>query len=196
MKSAALLVFVLAPLIHGSDALPLPIGARAPRFSLTARNGETVDSSTLLGAKATVVAFIGTKCPVSAAYNQRMIAAYREYTGRGVAFLFVNSNSNETVAEMKTYESKAALPFQIYKDWRNAAADQLGADNTPEFLVLDKDGVLRYRGAFDDAQNEARIRVHGLRDALDSVLAGKPVEHETLKAFGCVLHRARPEATH
>ncbi|MEO8026279.1 MAG: redoxin, partial [Bryobacteraceae bacterium] len=57
--------------------------------------------------------------------------------------------------------------------------------------VLDAHGVLRYHGAIDDSTNEARIKRQGLREALDALLAGKPVATPEIKAFGCVIKRVR-----
>src|SRR5207244_790 len=103
-------------------------------------------------------------------------------------FLFVNSNSNETAAEMKIYSKQAVLEFPVYRDEGNRMADLFGAQTTPEMFVFDGDGVVRYHGAIDDAQNPARVKVHGLRSAIEAVLAGKPVDPERTKAFGCTLH--------
>ena len=169
----------------------LMIGSKAPGFALKKLDGTEVSSATLRGAKATVVGFIAARCPVSNAYNQRMIALYRDFAAQGVSFILIDSNSNESVAELRTYTKHAQLTFPLYRDERNNVADLFGAQATPEMFVLDSEGVLRYHGAIDDAQNEARVKVRGLRSAIESVLAGKPVEPERTKAFGCTLHRVR-----
>ena len=169
----------------------LSIGSKAADFAVKTVDGAEISSNALRGVKATVVGFVATRCPVSNAYNQRMIALYREFTSRGVAFVFVNSNSNETAVEMKVHAKQAALPFSVYRDAENRVADLFGAQTTPEMFVLDSGGAVRYHGAIDDAQNEARVRVRGLRSAIEAVLAGKPVEPERTKAFGCTLHRVR-----
>ncbi len=187
MKLAALALLSCA----GTFAAELPIGAKAPDFQVTSLKGVVVGSRSLVGAKATVVGFVGALCPVSHAYNQRLMALYREFAGRGVAFVFMNANANETVDEMRVYAQKARLEFGVFRDVANQTADLFGAQTTPEMFLLDGAGVLRYRGAVDDSQNEARVKVKGLRSAIEAVLAGKPVDPERTRAFGCSLHRVR-----
>ena len=187
MRIAALVaVFSLAG--FGAELL---IGAKTPDFAVKTVDGLEIGSSSLRGGRVTVVGFVAARCPVSNAYNQRMIALHREFSPRGVAFVFVNSNSNESADEMRVYAKQAALEFPVYRDAGNRLADLFGAQTTPEMFVLDAGGVLRYHGAIDDAQNEARVRVRGLRSAIEAVLAGKPVEPARTKAFGCTLHRVR-----
>jgi hypothetical protein len=61
-----------------------------------------------------------------------------------------------------------------------------GASATPHFFVLDKERKIRYIGAMDDnARNEAKVTKHYLRDAVDALLAGKPVPVEETPAKGC-----------
>ena len=142
-------------------------------------------------AMATVVIFISAVCPVSNAYNDRYQMLSSGYKGRGVQFVFVNSNDNETLAEVKEHVRAAEFSFPVYKDWKNVVADQLNASMTPETFVLNRKGEIVYHGAVDDSKNEARVKVTALRDAIDAVLAGKPPPRAELKAFGCTIHRYR-----
>ena len=82
--------------------------------------------------------------------------------------------------------------FPVYKDPNNSLADRFNAQVTPETFVIDRTGVLRYHGSIDDSPaNEARVTARPLRDALDSVLAGKDVARKEVKAMGCTIKRAR-----
>jgi protein-disulfide isomerase len=143
------------------------------------------------GVPATAVIFISTKCPISNSYNDRMNAIFKEYLDRGVRFVFVNANSNEPLSEIQEHARANQFAFKVYKDVNNVLADQFGATVTPEVYVFDKSGVLQYHGQVDDATNEARVRVRGFRNALDAVLAGKPVEVKETKAFGCTIKKVR-----
>jgi len=69
------------------------------------------------------------------------------------------------------------------------------AQVTPETYVIDKQGTILYHGAIDDAPNEARVKKHSLRAALDEVLAGKSVTIAETKAFGCTVKRAPHRST-
>lgn len=159
-------------------------------WTLMAPDGASV-SFEELRRDATVVAFTSTRCPVSGMYQQRLNDLYREFSAKGVAFVVVNANHNEPPAEVLRYSRQAALPYPVYKDFHNRLADAYEVESTPEVLVLDRAGEVRYRGAIDDSSNPARVKVHALRDAVVSVLAGKTPSVARLKAFGCVLKREK-----
>ena len=144
-----------------------------------------------LGQDIKVVIFISTICPVSNSYNLRMKDLYREYAPKGVKFEFLNANQNETQAQVEEHARRAGFPFPVTKDVDNAMADRLGAQYTPESYVIDQDGVIRYHGRIDDAQNPARVRQSSLRLAIDAVLAGREVAAPETKTFGCTIKRVR-----
>lgn len=177
---------ILGSALAGQDLRP---GGSVSNLAVTDPAGKTATFS--VQGTVTVVAFISTKCPISNAYNDRMSALYREYSGRGVQFVFVNANANENAAEVAEHAKSAEFPFPVYKDARNQLADRFGAMATPETYVIDKAGVLRYHGYVDDATNEARVKNRGLKSAIDAVLAGVDVPQRETKAFGCTIKRVR-----
>ena len=138
-----------------------------------------------------VVVFISTVCPVSNSYNLRMKELYRDYAPKGVKFEFLNANQNESQSEMEDHARGVGFPFPVIKDANNVMADRLGAEYTPESFVIDREGVVRYRGRIDDSQNPARVRQSSLRLAIDAVLAGSKVPAPETKAFGCTIKRVR-----
>ena len=189
MKLAlALMASVLAaPVVQGEE---FHVGAPVSDFQLLDLAGAPHAFASLKG-ETTVVIFISTRCPVSNAYNQRMETLYKDYSARGVKFVFVNANVNEPSSEVKSHAGQVGFTFPVYRDGGNVAA-LFNAQVTPETYVIDKQDVIRYHGAIDDSQNPARIRKQSLRAALDEVLAGKPVTVAETKAFGCSVKRARP----
>jgi thiol-disulfide isomerase/thioredoxin len=175
-----------------TGALLLIAIAAGQDFTPQVVRGLTKDVSQLAGS-VTVVTFISARCVVSNAYGTRLEALYKEYTPRGVRFLFVNSNSNETADEIAENAKKHRFSFRVYQDSMSQAAALFGAQLTPESFVLDRDAVIRYRGSIDDSQNPARVKAQNLRLALDAVLAGRPVAAPQTKAFGCTIKRPRVE---
>jgi alkyl hydroperoxide reductase subunit AhpC len=143
------------------------------------------------GQDVTVVVFISTVCPVSNSYNLRMKELYRDYAPKGVKFQFLNANQNESQVEVEDHARSVGFPFPVMKDANNVIADRLGAEYTPESFVIDREGVVRYRGRIDDAQNPARVRQSSLRLAIDAVLAGRDAPTPETKAFGCTIKRVR-----
>jgi hypothetical protein len=143
------------------------------------------------GADATAVIFISTICPVSNSYNARMNDLYRDYSAKGVKFVFLNANQNESAGEVESHARSAGFAFPVYKDLNNVVADRFGAQYTPEAFVMDRTGAVRYHGRIDDAQNPARVRQNSLRMAIDAVLTGGAVAAPETKAFGCTIKRLR-----
>jgi protein-disulfide isomerase len=144
-------------------------------------------------APATVVIFVSAECPVSNAYNGRMNALYSDYTSKKVRFIFADANATETLAQIRKLRNRSENPLTVptYYDANNVMADHLGAHATPEAYVIDNTGVLRYHGAIDNSKDSSQVTTQSLRNAIDAVLAGKPVQVATTRAFGCTIKRKK-----
>jgi peroxiredoxin len=165
------------------------IGSVAPDFKLPDADGKEHTLASLKGKSGTVVIFIATKCPVSNAYNARMQKLADDYRAKGVNVVGINSNVAELAPEVKQHAADNGLTFTILKDAGNQVADRFGAQVTPEAYLLDAAGKLVYRGRIDNSRNGDSITATELRDAVEAVLAGKPVEKAEAKAFGCSIKR-------
>jgi thiol-disulfide isomerase/thioredoxin len=165
-------------------------GSQVADFQVRDLDGRAVSFSSLKG-PLTVVTFIATQCPVSNSYNQRMIELYKDYSPKNVKFIFVNANRSEPAGEVREHAKRVGFSFPVYKDPDNVVADRFDAQVTPESYVIDSAGILRYHGSIDDNMNAARVRTQRLRQALDALLAGKPVPAIETKAFGCTIKRVR-----
>jgi protein-disulfide isomerase len=189
MKHAGILaaLAICAPVLRAEE---FKLGGKVADFELQSTSGATVAYSKLAG-ETTVVVFISTKCPVSNDYNERMKAIYTDYAGKGVKFVFVNSNASESGAEAEQHAKAQGFPFAVYKDAGNVAADRFGAQVTPEAYVMGKGGTMIYHGAVDDSRSADKVTSKTLRSALDAALAGKPVAPNETKAFGCTIKRVK-----
>jgi len=166
------------------------LGAKVSDFTLTDLQGNTASWTNLKGG-ITVVLFIATKCPISNGYNDRMNELYRDYTAKGVKFVFINANASEPAKEVEDHARQHGFAFSVYKDPGNAVADRFNAQVTPEAFVVDSSGTVRYHGYIDDSLNPARIQKQSLRLALDAVLTGRGPEPAETKAFGCTIKRQK-----
>lgn len=175
----------------GPASATVTLGAPVPDFALAdVSTGKNTAFTTLsAGKKATVVMFIATTCPVSLAYDQRMAQLASEYAPRGVAFVGINSNRHEPVADCASHKESKNLPFPVLKDTDNVLADRFQAQVTPEIFVADARGVLVYHGAIDNSQEPKDVSSRHLAKTLDAVLAGQPVPVPTTRAFGCGIKR-------
>ena len=180
----------LGALLAATTALAaVGIGEKLAPFSLKDAAGRQVDLGSFRDRKAVVLMFIATRCPVSNAYNDRMAALAREYGGRGVAFVGINSNRTEPPAEIAEHSAQHDFPFPVLKDDGNVQADRFGAQVTPETYVYDSAWTLRYHGRIDDDRSGTAIQSQDLRAALEAVLAGREVPVKETKAFGCTIKR-------
>lgn len=191
---AAILVVAFAA-VAGSGRttvdLPAPpaIGTVIDDFKLPDANGADHSLKSLLGKNGAVVIYIATKCPVSNAYNDRMEKLAQEYKAKGINVIGINSNNTEPSAEVKSHAAEKHLSFAILKDEGNKIADKWGATRTPEVYVLDASMKLVYHGRIDNSQKVEGITANDLRDALDEMLAGKPISKTGGAAFGCTIKR-------
>ncbi len=172
----------------------LAVGAAAPEFELKDLSGKPHALKSYRG-KTAVVTFISARCPISKMYQDRIRAVADEYAKQGVAFLAINANADELIAEVRAHAEQNKLNFTILKDDGNVVADAYAAERTPTVYVVDKDGVLRYQGRIDNSQNERLVKRNDLREALNELLAGKAVSVAETKAMGCVIKRVAQKPT-
>lgn len=174
----------------GAKMSGIKLGDRLPEAKLVDLDGRERALSSLRGKNGTLLLFIATRCPVSNAYNARMAKIAEEYGARGIAVVGINSNATEPADEVKRHAAEHNLKFTILKDNGNKLADMLGAQVTPEAFLFDASGKLVYHGRIDNAQDEAKVQSQDLRDALEAVLARRPVAKAEARAFGCSIKRA------
>jgi thiol-disulfide isomerase/thioredoxin len=187
--------------LAGADGpLPAPLGTRVAAFTLPRAAGGPPWSlaQESRAARAVVVLFLGTECPVSNAYAPTLAALHEKYAARGVVFVAVNSNAQDDAAAVARHAGEFGIPFPVLKDDGAAVADRLRAERVPEAFVLDGNLTARYRGRIDDRLGKGVKRPKPTRDdlaeAIDDVLAGKAVARPVTEVVGCPISRpARPQ---
>jgi len=147
--------------------------------------------------RAVVVVFLGTECPLAKLYGPRLTELEAEYGPRGVAFVGIASNQQDSLLEIGQYVRVHKIGFPILKDPSQQAADQFGATRTPEAFVLDSRGEILYRGRIDDQfgigyQRAKEVR-RDLAIALGEILANKPVSTPITEPVGCYIGRIKPK---
>lgn len=147
------------------------------------------------GRKALVVLFVSTQCPCSNSYNARYVSLARTYAAQNVSFVGVYANASEGAAKIAAHAKKHGFTFPVLRDAGARTADKLGAQSTPEAVVLDAAGRVAYHGALDDSINPASVSRRYLTDALDALLAGRRVPVPATRGFGCAIEHAPPDAT-
>ena len=106
-----------------------------------------------------------------------------------MVLLSIASNRNES-AEMVAESAKARRIPQVLIDSEHVVADLYTALTTPHIFILDRDGILRYRGAVDDITFRHREAIRFfVKEAVEALLRGDlPASSET-PSYGCAIVR-------
>ncbi len=178
---------------------PPAVGAAVRDFSLKDVRRRPRALADYKDKKAFVVVFAGTECPLANLYVPTLIDLHKEYAPKGVQFLLVNSNPQDSFALVSAHAQERDIPFPVLKDFDQQVADAFGAKRTPEAFLLDGKRVIRYTGRIDDqygiGYQKAKPTRQELKAALDELLAGKPITTAKTEAPGCLIGRARPAET-
>jgi peroxiredoxin len=184
------LALLASPAFAGKYNKVVSVGDKAPTFSgIPAVMGDQDASLTLSDIKEDVVVlvFLGNHCPVVQAYDDRIIDFTNDYKGQNVKVVGVSVNDldSDRLPAIRRYIKDKGLNYVYGYDESQQIGRAYGATNTPQFFVLDKDRVIRYLGALDDNQNEAKVTKKYLRDAVDALLKGETVEISETQPKGC-----------
>lgn len=175
-----------------------PVGRQVENFSLRDYHGKVHELTEFDDRELVVAAFIGCECPLAKLYAPRLVKLADEYAARGVAFVAIDANSQDSLAELAAYAQAHKMSFPVLKDAGNVVADQMGAVRTPEVFVLDRERKIRYWGRIDDLYVVGRQRPAPTREdlklALDELLAGKSPSVTQTAAIGCHIGRTPKQA--
>ena len=170
----------------------LPLGTRAPEFTLPDPTGKQVSLSDFANAPALVVIFMCNHCPFVKHIRGALAQFARDYAGRGVAVVGVNSNDvanypADSPAKMAEEIKSAGYVFSYLYDETQAVAKAYRAACTPDLYLFDRNKALVYRGQFDDSRPGNNVPVTGkdLRAAVDAVLSGNPISQQQKASIGC-----------
>lgn len=170
----------------------LPLGSKAPQFSLPNIDGETVSLSDFSGKKGLLVIFMCNHCPFVIHVRSELAKFAQEYQQKGLAIVGINSNDvsaypQDAPDKMKAEAAQVGYTFPYLYDETQSVAKSYRAACTPDFFLFDAEQKLVYRGQFDDSRPSTNIPVTGadLRKACDAVLAGQQVPSDQKPSIGC-----------
>jgi thiol-disulfide isomerase/thioredoxin len=189
----------LAARCAAKDVRPLEIGAAAPDFALPGVDGKTHRLADFADAKVLVVVFTCNHCPTAQAYETRLIQLEADYRNRGVRLVAISPNDalalrldemgytdvGDSLADMKIRAKDRGFQFPyLYDGEKQTVSAAYGALATPHVFIFDANRRLRYQGRIDDS-DVGVVKSHDTRNAIDALLAGKPVPVPTTRVFGC-----------
>jgi thioredoxin-related protein len=176
----------------------LPIGADIPAATTKMRSvdGKEVTLKGSVTGKGLLVMFSCNTCPYVIKSQERTKEMMKLAKEKGVGMVIINSNEakrgdDDSYDEMKKYAKEQGYTASYVVDERSKVADAFGANRTPEVFLFDKSGKLVYKGGMEDnPQNPAESKELFLRDAINNLSAGKPINPNTTRSIGCTIKRA------
>jgi peroxiredoxin len=206
LKATLIILLILVPVSLVSSQTTyvqpktLEIGAKAPDFNLSGIDGKTYSLQDFKKASVLVVIFSCNHCPTAQAYEDRIISLANDYKSKGVSLVMISPNSLKTLnyselgytdmgdsfAEMKLRAADKGFNFPyLYDGDTQKAALAYGPVATPHCFVFDRARLLRYVGRIDGNEKPGTGKGEDIRNAIDEVLSGKPVQTPVTKVFGC-----------
>ena len=183
-----------------SEHPTLKIGSPAPDFNLIGIDDKMHPLSEYADAPVLAIAFISNHCPASQLYEGRIKQIVRDYADKGVKLIAIAPNGPMAVAprelnyaevddsfdSMKVHAAYRQFNFPyLYEGDTQLVAHQYGPKVTPHIFIFDRERKLRYEGRIDDNMRGNNIKTNDARNALDALIAGRPVPVEHTPVFGC-----------
>ena len=204
-----LTIFLQNKIRAQNHAPTLTIGTPAPDFKLPGVDGKTHTLQEYAKAPILAVLFTCNHCPTAQAYEDRVIQLVKDYGDKGMQLVAISSNDpsairldelgytdlSDTYEEMKTRATEKNYNFPyLYDGDTQAVANAYGPVATPHLFIFDKERKLRYAGRIDDVEKPSGTPKNlDARNAIEAMLAGKPVPVPKTKTFGCSMKWAEKE---
>ncbi len=178
----------------------LAIGSPAPDFSLPGIDGKTHKLGDYSADRVLAIVFTCNHCPTAQLYEGRIKKLADDYNGKGVRLVAIQPNDptavqlselgytdvSDSLDEMKIRAEYRHFDFPyLYDGDKQAVSRAYGPKATPHIFVFDQTRILRYEGRIDNSQRESLVKVQDARNAIDALLAGKPVPLAHTGVFGC-----------
>ena len=147
-----------------------------------------------------MLAFTCNHCPTAQLYESRIKHLADDYRNRGVTLLAIEPNNpaavrldemgytdvGDSFEEMKVRAAYRNFNFPyLYDGETQKVSRAYGPTATPHLFILDAERKLRYEGRVDNNPREPLVTVRDARNALDALLAGKPVSVAKTPSVGC-----------
>lgn len=195
------LLLALCGLAFGADEhATLAIGSPAPDFALPGIDGKTHSLGDYAASRVLAIVFTCNHCPTAQLYESRIKKLAEDYEGKSVALVAIEPNSPEAVQlgelgytdvgdgfeDMKIRAAYRSFKFPyLYDGETQSVSLAYGPKATPHVFVFDEQRKLRYEGRIDNSQRESLVKTQEMRDAIDALLARRPVPVAHTGVFGC-----------
>jgi peroxiredoxin len=131
-----------------------------------------------------LVIFYNHTCGTCPSYDGRFKKFAAAYKDKGVSVIGIDAHANNTAEAARESWDPKQMGFPLLKDEKGDVVKFFDVSLTPTCFVIDGKGVLRYHGAFDNSDNELNVSRTFVKDAVEAIRAGKPVETKYADPFG------------
>jgi hypothetical protein len=143
--------------------------------------------------KANVLFFVTNECPISNSFAPEIARICTDYKSKGIGctLVYVDPALSDDQARKHAQEYGHG-DYPKIVDRRHELVKATGVTITPEAAVINREGKVVYRGRIDDSfaalgQPRRPVRNADLRNALNAIVDGRPVEKPETKALGCYI---------
>ncbi len=202
LSAVTVLCLGLSIVADAQTSTPKPIGSTLPDFRLMGTDGVVHSSTDWRGSPVLAVAFLCNHCTESQVYEDRLNRLAKDYAAKGLGVVAIQSSNplafhdedlawsdvGENLVDMKERASfrKFRFPY-LYDGDTGGTAVAFGATVAPSIYIFDQNRKLRYAGRIDDEPADGPATRHEAANAIDALLAGKPVAVPRTVASGCSL---------
>ena len=200
MKNYIITLLVFLSFSVRAQINTLTPGQVAPPIKLVNVDGRTVGFSDFPTAKGFIIVFTCNTCPMSHAYEQRIIALNAKFSVQGYPVIAVNPNDpavagGDSFEKMKERAKAKKYAFPYLFDPGQKITNLYGATKTPHLFLVKKQTkglMIEYVGAIDDDPEESKtVRTPYVEDAIKKLNQNQPLTITSTRAIGCTVKRAK-----
>ncbi len=156
-------------------------------------DGNNATVADISGARATIFVFLDPVCPLSQNYTKNLEQLHQGFRDEGVLVAGIFPGDISAV-QTREFIEKYMCSFPAYLDPDLELVRYFEATVTPEAILVERELQIRYRGSIDNwaidlGKKRPVASAHYLEDALNDLLAGRPVAISETKPVGCFIER-------
>ncbi len=173
------------------ESIKIPLGTAMPAFELKDPNGKLYKGAEMFGDRGLLVIFTCNHCPYALAVWSRVVQLGKYAKGMRVNTVAINPNINpdfpdDAPDKMLVKIKELGLEFPYLVDESQRVADAFRAQCTPDIYLFNKEKKLVYHGRIDDNwKDEDAVTREELKEALNNMAAGRPVDVKQKPSMGC-----------
>ncbi len=161
-------------------------------IELPALSGERIRPADAGDGPFAAIVFVTTDCPIANAFQpelRRLEARARELGGQ---FTLVQVVADLTEEAALTHGREFGVTAPVVIDREHKLVKATGAEMTPEAVLVNRAGEIVYRGRINNlfvtyGKRRSEATEHNLRDAMEAVSTGRPVNQARIEALGCYI---------